>query len=64
MGRGRPHQRHSEMQSPVPQHVSRGPAVVGASLLRLSIAQRLVIAVALAAVLWAAAAWALFGGTA
>jgi hypothetical protein len=52
------------MQSPVPQHVSRGPAVVGASLLRLSIAQRLVIAVALAAVLWAAAAWALFGGTA
>jgi hypothetical protein len=38
--------------------------VVGASLLRLSIAQRLVIAVALAAVLWAAVAWALFGGTA
>jgi hypothetical protein len=47
-----------QMQAPH-QHVKRGPAVVGASLLRLSIWQRLAIALALAVALWAAVAWAL-----
>jgi hypothetical protein len=46
------------MQTPH-QHLTRGPVAVGASLLRLSILQRLAIALALAAALWAAVAWAL-----
>jgi hypothetical protein len=49
--------------SPIHQHGGRAPATVSASLLRLSIAQRLLIAGALAAVLWAAVAWALLGAT-
>jgi hypothetical protein len=43
------------------QHVTHRPAVLGASLLRLSVAQRLAIAAALAAILWAAVAWAILG---
>jgi hypothetical protein len=50
------------MQHPVPHERStRAPVAVGASLLRLSIWQRLAIAAALAAVLWAAVVWALLG---
>jgi hypothetical protein len=43
------------------QHVTRGPVVVGASLLRLSIGQRLAIAALLSALLWGAVAWAILG---
>lgn len=49
-----------QMQAPH-QHVTRGPAAVGASLLRASISQRLAIALAFAIALWAAVAWALVG---
>jgi hypothetical protein len=41
------------------QHPARGPVAVSASLLRASVAQRLVIAAAVTAVLWFAVAWAL-----
>jgi hypothetical protein len=47
-----------QMQAPH-QHVTRGPVAVGASLLRLSIWQRLAIAFALTVALWAAVGWAL-----
>jgi hypothetical protein len=43
------------------QQETRGPAAVRASLLLLSVAQRLAIAAALAAILWAAVAWAILG---
>jgi hypothetical protein len=50
------------MQHPAPHHhLSAARAVVGPSLLRLSVMQRLAIAAASAAFLWAAVAWALLG---
>jgi len=41
------------------QPMARGPAAVPASLLRASVAQRLGIAIVVAAILWLAVAWAL-----
>ena len=49
--------------SPVTHHHHHGhihpPAPIGASLLRLSVWQRLAIAVALIALMWAASFWAM-----
>jgi hypothetical protein len=41
------------------EHDARGPATVGASLLRLSIGQRFGIALVFAAFLWTAVLWAM-----
>jgi hypothetical protein len=53
------------MQQPSIAHPpsTRRQVIVGASLLRLSIWQRLAIAAGLAAILWGAVAWALVATT-
>jgi hypothetical protein len=40
-------------------HLVRSPAAVSPSLMRLSGAQRLIVAAAIAAVLWGAVVWAI-----